>query len=264
MQRIEPLVHLPQEADRRQALRSKDSASPDLVAAGRAVIASRCAQSDLPPNEDRQSDGEGPCSIRDAFQKLDVNGDSADFAQNRTAAVEPIRPSAVSRRAGMRDRQTEPAGVANKGPSGPLLQAVDKFGTPIRSSVAMKMKYATADALAHALRSKRAIVMDVRQKYEFDGGHIDGALHCDWRAGGGAAVARLFSTISRKAAALNMAVVVYCEFGGKRSPEAYKAIFKADHERSLNGELYVLHGGYSRFCQKHGELCCPHGGYVPE
>ena len=145
------------------------------------------------------------------------------------------------------------------------LDAVDKTGQPLRGSVSSAMRYVHKGTLATAVTAASAgvggpvLVVDVRQNYEYDGGHIKGALHMDWRKAGPRG---LVQALAKQRLATNTPVVIYCEFGGKRSPDAYKAALKHLKERGC--PCFVLHGGYARFVKDSPHLCEPEGGYCAE
>ena len=138
------------------------------------------------------------------------------------------------------------------------------------SRVSKALKFVAKEALAQALdRSAVAelIVLDVRQPYEYAGGHIKGAEHIDWRATG--RERRLTEVVNRTLKRTGdqcqqaVVVVVCCEFGGKRSPQAAAAANNLiDATRKNKVSVAVLHGGYSRFHAVFPQHC--DGGYVPE
>ena len=84
-------------------------------------------------------------------------------------------------------------------------------------------------------------------------------MHVDWRKHGAAGVVGALARRKLKAGAQ---VVIYCEFGGKRSPAAAQAALKPLQACGAVG--YVLHGGYARFLRAFPACCEPEGGYVPE
>ena len=143
------------------------------------------------------------------------------------------------------------------------LPAVTKAGTPVTRAT-KGVHYVKQEPLAEALQAaggSNIVVLDMRQPYEFEGGHIREALHVDWRASD--SNRKLRSSIKRSAGAAVVAVVIYCEFGGKRSPQAATEAAKAIAAESIEtGDVLVLQGGYSRFYAKFPALC--DGGYVPE
>merc|ERR1719223_1680617 len=122
--------------------------------------------------------------------------------------------------------------------------------------------FVTSAALSCSLSSNDGgpiLLIDVRQAYEYEGGHITGAVLADWRTDGPSRIPNIVAATCRAAGAAPT-IVVYCEFGGKRSPDAYTKIRAVDRASSGRGGLrhpylYVLHGGYSRFFSQHPELC---------
>jgi rhodanese-related sulfurtransferase len=164
------------------------------------------------------------------------------------------------------------------------------------SRVAKGLKFIRKEVLVQAIEAgtHRLIHLDMRRPYEYEGGHIKAAVSIDWRSEDrqrrlrGALVSALRGggTVSERGDD-SIIVVIYCEFGGKRSPqaaaEAAKALAELSSRRSSgggggsssssssssskNGELHaitvvVLHGGYKQFYEEYPGLC--DGGYVPE
>lgn len=142
------------------------------------------------------------------------------------------------------------------------LQAISRDGRPL-NRISNAMRFVDKDAVAVVMKAQSpqaVLCVDVRKDYEFAGGHVLGAIHVDWRTAGAKGLARLLS----KHVGAGRPIVIYCEFGGKRSPQAYIAASRDGFKGRDRSQLFVLHGGYSRFCQKYPELCDPVGGYVPE
>ncbi len=92
-----------------------------------------------------------------------------------------------------------------------------------------------------------AQVIDVRERYERDAGHIDGTRHIE--------LAQLTSeaaTIDRE-----RPVVFYCRVGS-RSDMAAQAF------RASGFEAYSMSGGLARWAREHRPLTPVDGGYVAE
>ncbi|XP_030748844.1 M-phase inducer phosphatase-like [Sitophilus oryzae] len=101
-------------------------------------------------------------------------------------------------------------------------------------------------------------IIDCRYPYEYDGGHISGAVNiytheqCD----------KLFEEqrCSDKANIL----VFHCEFSAERGPNLYRYLRREDRRRNANiypylcyPEVYILEGGYRKFFNDNSSLCCP-------
>jgi hypothetical protein len=103
------------------------------------------------------------------------------------------------------------------------------------------------------------IIVDCRYQYEFDGGHIRGAVNI-WDE------TNLKNYFFSTPPAPNKTTVVifHCEFSSKRGPDAYKKVRGWDRrinwERNgglnlLYPELYLLEGGYATFYEKYQGYC---------
>ncbi|KAH8377121.1 hypothetical protein KR093_003559 [Drosophila rubida] len=141
------------------------------------------------------------------------------------------------------------------------------------------LKTISCETLARLMRgdfaelSGRYKIIDCRYPYEFDGGHIRGALNLytrgqmkstfpvatdtDGDAGAGA------DTEQRNI------YVFHCEFSSERGPKLLR--FLRSNDRSVHThdyptlsypELYLLHNGYKEFFSRYADLCEP-SNYVP-
>mmetsp|Transcript_26742 Transcript_26742/g.48355 ORF Transcript_26742/g.48355 Transcript_26742/m.48355 type:complete len:180 (-) Transcript_26742:304-843(-) len=142
-----------------------------------------------------------------------------------------------------------------------MLPAVGKDGRPLKR-FSSGLKYVLREDLAAVLHSDdhaRILLIDMRRPYEFAGGHMRHAMNVDWRAENHE---RQMQTILHRCAAEML--VVYCEFGGKRSPQAATLaakVFAAKRNDNLKG-IRILLGGYSGFFSQYPEACI--GDYIPE
>lgn len=103
-------------------------------------------------------------------------------------------------------------------------------------------------------------IVDCRYSYEYEGGHIDGAVNINKPEDlTGAFFEEIFP---------NATIVFHCEFSQNRGPEMAR-IFRGI-DRELNKDrypelfypsVYILDGGYKRFYAEHREMC--EGGYTP-
>jgi hypothetical protein len=108
-----------------------------------------------------------------------------------------------------------------------------------------------------------AVVIDCRYDYEFEGGHIAGALNLPTPAqlfallqGGGHDWART-------------PVVLLCEFSSERAPRAFRHVRQCDRQAHLADypalawpQLFLLEGGYRAFVAAAPQLCEPVGAHV--
>ncbi|EDQ90256.1 uncharacterized protein MONBRDRAFT_31992 [Monosiga brevicollis MX1] len=106
------------------------------------------------------------------------------------------------------------------------------------------------------------IIIDARYPYEYDGGHLIGAVNFylpDMAAEYLLARGDLSQTL----------ILVHCEFSKERGPALYHYLKRVEAKACKNGgqgslfpHLYVLHQGYKQFHAEHPTYCSPRG-YVP-
>lgn len=97
------------------------------------------------------------------------------------------------------------------------------------------------------------MIIDCRFDYEFNGGHIEGAVGID-----GLVIDGLFERPTRN----RLVIVLYCEFSLLRAPMTATSIRSRDRERNIYPKLtypdvYVLEGGYSSFFHYCPDRCVP-------
>ncbi|KAH3854129.1 hypothetical protein DPMN_096668 [Dreissena polymorpha] len=112
-------------------------------------------------------------------------------------------------------------------------------------------------------RLHKVTIVDCRYPYEFEGGHIRGAVNMYTRD----AVNSLLGT--QTTAGKRHVLIFHCEFSSERGPRMYRHLrsqdraLNQDHYPKLNyPEVYLLHGGYKAFYESHGDLCDP-DSYTP-
>ncbi|PTD02454.1 M-phase inducer phosphatase [Fusarium culmorum] len=97
------------------------------------------------------------------------------------------------------------------------------------------------------------MIIDCRFDYEFNGGHIKGAVGID-----DFVIDGLFERPTWN----RLVIVLYCEFSLLRAPMTATSIRSRDRERNIYPELtypdvYVLEGGYSSFFHYCPDRCVP-------
>ncbi|RYP26474.1 hypothetical protein DL768_011708 [Monosporascus sp. mg162] len=106
-------------------------------------------------------------------------------------------------------------------------------------------------------RYDQKIVIDCRFEYEYEGGHIDGAVNYNDKE---LLAKHLFETPMPGRTLL----VFHCEYSAHRAPMMARHIRAED--RTINAEfyprlsypeVYILDGGYSEFFNEHRDLCYP-------
>jgi len=106
------------------------------------------------------------------------------------------------------------------------------------------------------------VIIDGRYPYEYEGGHIEGALNLYLKD-------KLFeylfnNPIKVEDANKRLIVVFHCEFSSERGPRLMRDIRERDRMLNKNNypflfypELYLLEGGYKNFFESNQELCLP-------
>lgn len=104
----------------------------------------------------------------------------------------------------------------------------------------------------------KVMVVDCRFEYEYNGGHIDGAMNFNDKE-------LLMKTLFENAAiSARTLLVLHCEYSVHRAPRMAKYIRAQD--RNYNAaqyphlsypEMYILEGGYSMFFKQNRSLCFP-------
>ncbi|TSW48767.1 M-phase inducer phosphatase 1 [Bagarius yarrelli] len=128
------------------------------------------------------------------------------------------------------------------------------------------LKYITPEVMCAAMNGKfsdvveRLYIIDCRYPYEYDGGHIKGALnlHQEDQVEEHFFKRPILSESSEK----RVLLVFHCEFSSERGPRMCR--FVRERDRVLNEypnlhypELYILKGGYKEFFPLHKMECEP-------
>jgi M-phase inducer tyrosine phosphatase len=100
--------------------------------------------------------------------------------------------------------------------------------------------------------------LDARYQYEYEGGHINGAINIS-----------SFGSFQKLFQDYNGSVdyvIVYCEHSLYQGPLLIKSIFKYDEKENPNqrlfSKIFLLYGGYSTFYRRYKNHC--QGKYVHE
>ncbi|XP_043920012.1 M-phase inducer phosphatase 2 isoform X2 [Protopterus annectens] len=130
------------------------------------------------------------------------------------------------------------------------------------------LKYITPEMMAAVLNGKynslidHCGIIDCRYPYEFEGGHIKGALnlHLEEEAEN----CLLKQPIISSEAGKRVILVFHCEFSSERGPRMCKFVREQDRKNNEYPnlhypELYILLGGYKDFFQRFKMHCEPQG-----
>ncbi|XP_068133114.1 M-phase inducer phosphatase 3 isoform X2 [Hyperolius riggenbachi] len=133
------------------------------------------------------------------------------------------------------------------------------------------LRYITGETLAALTHGEFSslietfYIVDCRYPYEYEGGHIQGALNLH-RAEDVLAYflqQPLIPSVEQK----RIVLVFHCEFSSERGPKMCRLLREEDRARNeypslYYPEMYLLKGGYKEFFPEYKELCEPQG-YCP-
>jgi len=109
----------------------------------------------------------------------------------------------------------------------------------------------------HISKYDQSHVVDCRFEYEFEGGHIDGAVNCTNRD----AFTETFFQGAQRGKTL---IIFHCEYSAHRAPLTAANFRSKDRDTNVHRypqlsypEVYVLDGGYSAFYKNHKPRCFP-------
>jgi hypothetical protein len=109
----------------------------------------------------------------------------------------------------------------------------------------------------------RLVIVDARYAYEFNGGHIMGAVNVY--------LPEHQEELKQRLLGLRLGdrvcVVIHCEFSSVRGPRLWSLLRAFDrahneHPNLFFPEMYVLNGGYKEFYEKYSSWCTPEE-YIP-
>ncbi|KAM5157521.1 M-phase inducer phosphatase 1 [Mantella aurantiaca] len=128
-----------------------------------------------------------------------------------------------------------------------------------------ELKYITPEMMVKILHGRyepfleRCVVVDCRYPYEYNGGHIKGAinLHMEQELED-----YLLKSPIQPHASKRVVIIFHCEFSSERGPRMCKFLREKDRDRNdypglYYPELYILAGGYKDFYSKCKSFCDP-------
>lgn len=146
---------------------------------------------------------------------------------------------------------------------------------PLATGVHEDLKSITSNTLAALIRGEFTDrinsykIVDCRYPYEYDGGHIEGALNLynkdlieeSLLEPLTAAVPKIQPDTDKRDI-----LVLHCEFSWERGPNLSRLLRSLDRQRNKEHypalhypEVYLLHGGYELFYKEQKEFCSPQG-----
>ncbi|KAJ8337528.1 hypothetical protein SKAU_G00364940 [Synaphobranchus kaupii] len=167
---------------------------------------------------------------------------------------------------------TQQLGGGGDGVSAELIGDFSKvYALPIVKGKHEDVRYITADTMCALLCGEFSslvesfVVVDCRYPYEYQGGHIKGALNLP---NTDEAVAHLLGQkLQARCPEKRLVLLLHCEFSSERAPRTCRLLRRQD--RSMNEypallypEVYVLKGGYRDFYQLYRHHCEPQS-YCP-
>ena len=116
----------------------------------------------------------------------------------------------------------------------------------------------------------RYTIIDCRYSYEYDGGHIRGAVNVPNKAALHQHMQGDFNLQNQDVALpSNHIIIFHCEFSSERGPRMCRYLREVDRATHADSypslsypEIYILHGGYKDFYSMCPDLCEPRA-YVP-
>ena len=105
-------------------------------------------------------------------------------------------------------------------------------------------------------RFDNIMIVDCRFEYEYEGGHINGALNYNDKE-------ELANELFRKPKS-RTALILHCEYSAHRAPIMAKYVRHQDRAINVDTyphltypDMYILDGGYSSFFAEHRSMCYP-------
>ncbi|KAJ8923692.1 hypothetical protein NQ315_010273 [Exocentrus adspersus] len=143
------------------------------------------------------------------------------------------------------------------------------FSLPLTASRHQDLKAISAATLAQLMKGcYRDVVasfkvIDCRYPYEFDGGHIHGAINI-YTKEQCMELLDVKNIPGKSTSPKRHVLIFHCEFSSERGPNLYRYLRKEDRQRNEDAypnlfypEIYLLEGGYKNFFEQYSEMCDP-------
>eukprot|EP00727_Mastigamoeba_balamuthi_P008808 m51a1_g455 putative m-phase inducer phosphatase 1-b-like (280) ;mRNA; f:148444-149570 len=159
--------------------------------------------------------------------------------------------------------------VRTSGPRDVLPTIEERCATSVRKLDANTV----ADLIAgrHSSTVDAYEIVDCRFRYEYEGGHIKGAVNVPGDGDVSEMLRRRYfgAAVPKGKDAARKVLVFHCEFSQERAPNAARILRGLDREANFPDtdtlcypHVFILSGGYKEFYESHKELCDPQA-YVP-
>lgn len=145
------------------------------------------------------------------------------------------------------------------------------YALPLVRGKHQDLKMILPSTLADVLQGKyrsvvdQAVIIDCRYPFEYEGGHIQGAINVYSLE---ALLAEFFGDSATPPDGRQI-LVFHCEFSSERGPKLSRLLREKDRQIHIlqypalkHPEIYVLEGGYKAFYEEFRDLCTPQG-YIP-
>lgn len=145
------------------------------------------------------------------------------------------------------------------------------YALPLVRGKHQDLKMILPSTLADVLQGKyrsvvdEVIIIDCRYPFEYEGGHIQGAINVYSLE---ALLAEFFGDSATPPDGRQI-LVFHCEFSSERGPKLSRLLREKDRQIHIlqypalkHPEIYVLEGGYKAFYEEFRDLCTPQG-YIP-
>ncbi|KAJ2319285.1 m-phase inducer phosphatase [Coemansia sp. RSA 2704] len=185
---------------------------------------------------------------------LRAQGSMVKRARSQTAGIPSFQPLGQVAEEGVLDASFSPSARTQ-----PESHALPCF-TAATDSI-MRIEAETASRLLRGEFSAQFdehVVVDCRFPYEYEGGHIAGAVNAPTAE----ALEQLL--LARPITGRRVVVVLHCEYSIQRAPSMASMLRRRDREVNMHRyphlhypEIYVLQGGYRNFFSFHKQQCEP-------
>lgn len=139
------------------------------------------------------------------------------------------------------------------------------FLFPTVSGKHQELRYITPEMMIKILNGhydpfiEQCVVIDCRYPYEYDGGHIKGAINLHMEQD---LEDYLLKSPIQSHSSKRVVVIFHCEFSSERGPRMCKFLREKDRDQNeypslYYPELYILAGGYKEFFAKFKSYCEP-------